>query len=82
MYAHNDIWNAIDRMAKDFGYSPSGLAKKAGLDPTSFNRSKRMSSDGKPRWPSTESIAKILTVTGLTMTEFFSLVDEDKKKRR
>ena len=57
MYTHRDIWRAIDRLAQTFGYSPSGLAKQAGLDPTSFNKSKRQSADGKPRWPSTESIA-------------------------
>lgn len=75
MLSHEDIWNAIDRLASAFGYSPSGLAKQAGLDPTSFNKSKRTSPDGKPRWPSTESIAKILGVTGATMAEFVALVD-------
>lgn len=79
MFAHSDIWRAIDRLADAFGFSPSGLAKKAGLDPTTFNKSKRTSSDGKPRWPSTESIAKILAVTGTTMTDFFALVEGDKK---
>ena len=75
MYRHEDIWTAIDRLAASFGYSPSGLAKKAGLDPTTFNKSKRFSAEGKPRWPSTESIAKILGVTGATMSEFISLID-------
>lgn len=75
MLSHEDIWNAIDRLAQTFGYSPSGLAKQAGLDPTSFNKSKRLSPDGKPRWPSTESIAKILNVTGATMTEFIALIE-------
>jgi phage repressor protein C with HTH and peptisase S24 domain len=74
MFSHKDIWRGIDRLATSFGYSPSGLAKKAGLDPTSFNKSKRMSPDGKPRWPSTESLAKILSVTGATMTDFISLI--------
>ncbi len=82
MYEHDDIWRAIDRLAAGAGYSPSGLAKKAGLDPTTFNKSKRESSDGKPRWPSTESIAKILAVTGTTMTEFFSLADSGSKAAR
>lgn len=69
MFTHEQIWSAIDRLAKDKGYSPSGLAKKAGLDPTTFNKSKRLSADGKPRWPSTESIAKILTVTGASLSD-------------
>lgn len=74
--SHENIWRAIDRLASTFGYSASGLAKQAGLDPTSFNKSKRISPDGKPRWPSTESIARILAATGATMGEFFSLIDD------
>lgn len=74
MLTHDDIWLAIDRLATATGYSPSGLAKKAGLDPTSFNKSKRVSPDGKPRWPSTESLSKVLTVTGTTMSAFVELI--------
>jgi phage repressor protein C with HTH and peptisase S24 domain len=74
MFTHKDIWRGIDRLASSFGYSASGLAKKAGLDPTSFNKSKRLSPDGKPRWPSTESLAKILSVTGATMSDFVGLI--------
>ncbi|MFN3700097.1 MAG: helix-turn-helix transcriptional regulator [Alphaproteobacteria bacterium] len=77
MFTHSDVWRGIDRLAANFGYSASGLAKKAGLDPTSFNKSKRISPEGKPRWPSTESIAKILSVTGATMSDFFALIDAD-----
>lgn len=79
MYTHDDIWRAIDRLASSAGYSPSGLAKQAGLDPTTFNKSKRVS-NGKPRWPSTESIAKILSVTNMTMADFFNLADIDETK--
>lgn len=74
---HDQIWKAIDRLAQSFGYSPSGLAKQAGLDPTSFNKSKRVSADGKPRWPSTESISRILAATGASMSDFLSLLDEE-----
>lgn len=70
MITHTQIWAAIDTLAKTHGYSASGLAKQAGLDPTSFNRSKRKAADGKPRWPSTESISKVLNATGATMNEF------------
>lgn len=73
---HDSIWRAIDRLATTFGYSASGLAKQAGLDPTSFNKSKRISAEGKPRWPSTESISRILAATGATMSEFLSLIDD------
>jgi hypothetical protein len=71
MFSHANIWSAIDRLAARHGISPSALAKKAGLDPTTFNKSKRTSAEGKPRWPSTESISKILNVTGESMASFF-----------
>ena len=71
---HDDIWRAVDALAAEHGLSPSGLARKAGLDPTAFNPSKRVGSDGRARWPSTESIAKILAATGTDMESFASLV--------
>lgn len=61
---HQDIWRAIDLLAESHGLSASGLAKLAGLDPTSFNPSKRATPDGRARWPSTETLAKIFHVTG------------------
>ncbi len=76
MLTHEQIWRAIDRLATTFGYSPSGLAKQAGLDSTSFNKSKRIGPDGKPRWPSTESVSRILAATGATMHDFVSLVED------
>jgi phage repressor protein C with HTH and peptisase S24 domain len=75
MLQHSEIWRAIDLLADQRGMSPSGLAKRAGLDPTTFNKSKRITKDGKLRWPSTESIAKILQASGATMGEFVSLLN-------
>ncbi len=77
MLTHENIWHAIDRLAAAFGYSASGLAKQAGLDATSFNKSKRFSTDGKPRWPSTESVSRVLAATGATMADFLALMDAD-----
>ena len=71
---HEDVWRAIDTLAAENGLSPSGLARKAGLDPTSFNLSKRRASDGKSRWPSTESLAKVLAATGAALEDFSALV--------
>lgn len=70
MWNHDSVWGAIDALAARHGLSASGLAKRAGLDPTAFNKSKRHGGDGRPRWPSTESISKILTATGETLVEF------------
>jgi len=64
MFTHSAIWDALDALAERHGLSTSGLARLAGLDATAFNRSKRVSKDGRERWPSTESIAKVLEATG------------------
>jgi phage repressor protein C with HTH and peptisase S24 domain len=78
MIRHEDIWRAIDALAAEKGLSASGLAKKAGLDATTFNKSKRAAAlpggGAKPRWPSTESVAKILAATGTSMESFTALV--------
>ena len=76
MLTHAQIWRAIDALAERHSLSASGLAKIAGLDPTTFNRSKREGSDGKQRWPSTESVAKVLQATGATLEEFVALAEE------
>ena len=76
MLKHGDVWRAVDALADKYGLSASGLARRAGLDPTTFNKSKRVSRDGKHRWPSTESISKILDATGASLAEFVALVGE------
>jgi phage repressor protein C with HTH and peptisase S24 domain len=73
---HHQIWTALDRLAERSDMSPSGLAKKSGLDPTTFNKSKRITPDGRARWPSTESIAKALAATGASVESFVSLIGE------
>ena len=60
MLSHETIWSAIDTLAERHQLTPSALAKRAGLDPTSFNKSKRFGPDGRKRWPSTESVSKVL----------------------
>lgn len=75
MLSHEQIWTAIDRLAERHGFSASGLARRSGLDATSFNRSKRIGPDGRKRWPSTESIAKVLTATGASLDEFLRLIE-------
>lgn len=64
MLSHRAVWDGIDALARRHGHSVSALAKLAGLDATAFNVSKRVSKDGRERWPSTESISKILEATG------------------
>jgi phage repressor protein C with HTH and peptisase S24 domain len=81
MLTHPQVWGAIDRLAGRYGFSASGLARAAGLDPTSFNRSKRVTPEGRPRWPSTESIAKVLQATGANVDEFISLLRPKRGQR-
>jgi phage repressor protein C with HTH and peptisase S24 domain len=75
MLTHDQIWTALDRLAARAGLSPSGLAKRAGLDPTTFNKSKRITSDGRERWPSTESVAKALAATGISVETFVQFIE-------
>jgi phage repressor protein C with HTH and peptisase S24 domain len=72
MLSHEGIWRGIDTLAKRLNLSPSGLARLAGLDPTSFNLSKRLTED-RPRWPSTESLSKVLEATGTDFIDFATL---------
>lgn len=74
MLTHAQIWAALDGLGERYGLTASALARKAGLDPTTFNRSKRQTANGHLRWPSTESIAKVLQATGATLDEFMTLV--------
>jgi phage repressor protein C with HTH and peptisase S24 domain len=74
MLSHERVWAVIDQLAGRYSLSASALAKKAGLDPTTFNKSKRTSVDGRPRWPSTESLAKIMEATGSNIDELFQML--------
>jgi len=76
MLTHGQVWGALDRLAERAGLSPSGLARRAGLDPTTFNKSKRITPDGRERWPSTESLAKALAATGSSIDTFVQLIGD------
>lgn len=73
--SHAQIWNGLDRLARREGCTPSALARRAALDPTSFNPSKRMAG-GRPRWPSTESLTKVLAACGVSLAEFADLAED------
>jgi len=73
---HDQIWTALDRLAERGGLSASGLAKRSGLDPTTFNKSKRITPDGRERWPSTESVAKALAATNSSIDTFVQLIGD------
>src|SRR6266568_880352 len=73
---HVQVWTALDRLAERAGLSPSGLAKRSGLDPTTFNKSKRITGDGRERWPSTESVSKALAASNSSIETFVQLIGD------
>jgi phage repressor protein C with HTH and peptisase S24 domain len=73
---HAQVWTALDRLAERAGMSPSGLAKRSGLDPTTFNKSKRVTGNGRERWPSTESVSKALAATNSSIETFVQLIGD------
>lgn len=72
---HLQMWDAIDSFAKVKGTTASGLAKMSGLNPTTFNKSKRFTCYGQERWPSTQSISKILNATNTTFSDFAKFLE-------
>lgn len=76
--SHAKLWKAVDNLARREGLSPSGLAVRSGLDPTSFNPSKRFGPGDppRPRWPSTESLTRVLEATGISLGDFADLAEE------
>jgi phage repressor protein C with HTH and peptisase S24 domain len=75
MLTHKKLWQAIDTIAGNCSLTASGLARKCGLDATTFNASKRTSSDGRERWPSTETLSKVLEVASMDLVAFGELVN-------
>ncbi len=73
---HDGTWGALDKIAERLGLSVSGLAKGCGLDATAFNKSKRWTRYGKPRWPSTGTVAKVIEFAHITPEEFIQLMRE------
>ena len=76
--SHAKLWKAVDTLARREGLTPSGLARRAGLDATSFNPSKRFGpgDPARPRWPSTESMTLMLQATGVSLADFAILAED------
>ena len=75
MFTHEQFWRGIEILAKSNGMTMSALARKAGLDPTCFNKSKRFTRHGQERWLSTESLSKILEITDTKLSRFAKLIE-------
>ena len=72
---HQDLWGAIDTMAAANKMSCSAMAIRGGLCSTTFNKSKRVTRDGKERWMSMQSVVKVLESMGQNMSYFAEFVD-------
>lgn len=82
MFTHEDLWNAIELLASKNNMTCSGLARASGLDPTTFNKSKRASKYGQPRWLSMETISKVLDATNTTADQFADMFPDSKQIER
>lgn len=71
---HADVWRALDALAAERGLSTNALGRKAGLDPLALAPNKRFSPAGQPRWPSTETVAKVVAAAGTDLAGFARLV--------
>jgi DNA-binding phage protein len=75
MFTHAQLWAAIDAIAEAQGLSVSALAKKAGLNATALGFSKRVSPDGHIRWPSTETLSRVLAAADMDLRALADIVD-------
>ncbi len=79
---HHGTWTAVDKIAETMGITCSALARRCGLDATAFNKSKRYTKYGQPRWLSGQTLSKIIDAAGITDAEFFRLADTNEPGRR
>ncbi|MBO4626242.1 MAG: hypothetical protein J5679_03160 [Alphaproteobacteria bacterium] len=82
MITNSQTWHAFDKLAMVNSVSVSGLARRSGLDPTTFNKSKRVFPSGKERWPSMCTLVKVLNSLHMTFADFAKLFPDDDDKMR
>ena len=81
MLTHPQLWRAIDAIAARRNVSLSTLAQSAHLDRTVLDPSKRVSRNGHERWPSTETLWKLLAGADVTLSEFGELLGDTPASR-
>lgn len=65
-----EVWRGIDHLADEIGVTPARLAKMAGLDQAVFSAGRRKRPEGGLRWPSMDSLAKVLDVADISLGDF------------
>ena len=78
MLTHPQVWVQPTALRRVMAIHLRAL-RKGRADPTSFNKSKRITPEGRPCWPSTESV-KVLQATGALIDEFISLLTKKERK--
>ena len=74
---HSELWDGIQNLAASKSISCSRLAVISGLDPTTFNRSRHKTKYGQDRWPTTQTISRIMDATGISLAEFAEFLPSD-----
>lgn len=77
---HDDLYMAIDLMAKDLNTSRSGLCAAAGIDICSLNKSREIV-NGIPHWPTTKTIFAILNAFGVSASDFAKYIKKAQNMR-
>lgn len=67
---HNSIWGGLDNLACRKNISVSRMAILSDIDSTTFNKSKRADVYGRLRWPSTETLVKVLNAMDVSWSDF------------
>lgn len=78
---HNDLYMAIDLMAKDLNTSRSGLCAAAGIDISTLNKSREIMG-GIPHWPTTKTIFAILNAFNVSATDFAKYITKAQNMRK
>lgn len=64
------FWHTLDVLARERGFTPSALARAAGLDATALNPSRRVGANGAMRWPSLPTLLRVLEVLQVPLAVF------------
>lgn len=78
---HNDLYMAIDLMAKDLNTCRSGLCAAAGIDISALNKSREII-DGIPHWPTTKTIFAILNAFSISAEDFAKYITKAQNMRK
>jgi hypothetical protein len=73
MISQETFWGVFDEIAKRNGIALSAMSVQTGLDKTSLLPSKRHH-NGEMRWPSTETLARVLNGMGMTERELAEIL--------